>query len=214
MGVERRPVHRGIALSAYPGGSAAVSETGLNPDKHLAGAEGMPVGAAGRRVNDPLPGRRQHQLAQHVIALERACQRRMECRSTVQGCSPWHPARRRSSSSSRCSKSAATVWAILAGVLVTLTCRTHTTTVWHRHDSPAWKSAPHQGSEWRDRCYLWTGWIIAALYGSGHQGVVPPSRRVTGSSVCLACPRAKCTNRLASRCRRTNSSSPPCSRRN
>jgi hypothetical protein len=40
VGVERRPVHRGIALSAYPGGSAAVSETGLNPDKHLAGAEG------------------------------------------------------------------------------------------------------------------------------------------------------------------------------
>jgi hypothetical protein len=39
--VERRPVHRGVAAAARPGGvSAAVAEAGLVADEDLAGAEG------------------------------------------------------------------------------------------------------------------------------------------------------------------------------
>ena len=34
-------------------------------DQDLAGAEGVSVRASGRRVGDPLPGRRLYQLAQH-----------------------------------------------------------------------------------------------------------------------------------------------------
>ena len=67
MGVERRPIHHGIAGSAGPGGvSAAVAEAGLMPDQNFAGAEHMPVGAPRRWAGDPLPARGLHQLAQHV----------------------------------------------------------------------------------------------------------------------------------------------------
>ena len=67
MGVERRPVHRGAALSAGPCSvAAAVPETGLMADEHLAGApSGMPVRATRRRAGNPLPGRGLYQLAQH-----------------------------------------------------------------------------------------------------------------------------------------------------
>jgi hypothetical protein len=45
--VQRRPVHRLIALSARPGGvAAAVAEASLVTDEHLAGAERVTVGAA------------------------------------------------------------------------------------------------------------------------------------------------------------------------
>jgi hypothetical protein len=64
--IERRPVHRDVALSACPGGvTAAVTEAGLMPDEHLAGAEGVPVGGSRWRVEDPLPGRGLYELAQH-----------------------------------------------------------------------------------------------------------------------------------------------------
>jgi len=54
--VERRPVHRGIALSACPGGvSAAVPEAGLMTYQHLARAEGVAVEASRRGWGDPLP---------------------------------------------------------------------------------------------------------------------------------------------------------------
>jgi hypothetical protein len=46
VSVQRRPVHRGIARSAGPGGvAAAVSEAGLMADEHLAGAESVAVWA-------------------------------------------------------------------------------------------------------------------------------------------------------------------------
>jgi hypothetical protein len=62
--VERRPVHRLVACATGPGGvAAAVSEAGLMPDEDLPGAERVAVRAAARRVGDPLPGRRLHQLA-------------------------------------------------------------------------------------------------------------------------------------------------------
>jgi hypothetical protein len=41
----------------------------LMPYEHFAGAEGVSVGAADRRVGDPLPGRGLYQLAQHVSSL-------------------------------------------------------------------------------------------------------------------------------------------------
>ena len=66
MGVERRPVHRLVAGAAGPGGvSAAMSEAGLMPYEHFAGAEGVPVGASCRWVGDPLPGRGLYKFAQH-----------------------------------------------------------------------------------------------------------------------------------------------------
>jgi hypothetical protein len=47
--VERRPVHRLVAASAHPRGvPATVTKTGLMPYEHLAGAEGVTVGAARR----------------------------------------------------------------------------------------------------------------------------------------------------------------------
>ena len=53
-------------IAAGPSGvPAAVSEARLVTHQHLVGAEGVSVGAAGRRVDDPLPGRCLYQLAQH-----------------------------------------------------------------------------------------------------------------------------------------------------
>jgi hypothetical protein len=57
VGVEWRPVHRHIAGSVCPGGvAAAVTEASLMPYEDLPGAELVAVGAAGRRVGDPLAG--------------------------------------------------------------------------------------------------------------------------------------------------------------
>ena len=57
------PVHL-IACEAGPGGvSAAVPEAGLMADENLSGTEWVSVGAARRRVADPRPGRRLHQVA-------------------------------------------------------------------------------------------------------------------------------------------------------
>jgi len=44
---------------------AAMAETSLVTHKYLTRAEGVPVRATRRRVGDPLPGRRLHQLGQH-----------------------------------------------------------------------------------------------------------------------------------------------------
>jgi hypothetical protein len=45
VGVERRPVHRGIARAARPGGmAAAVTEAGLIPDEDLAWTKSVAVG--------------------------------------------------------------------------------------------------------------------------------------------------------------------------
>jgi hypothetical protein len=52
-----------------------VPKTGLMRDKDFAGAELVPVGASRRRVGDPLPGRRLHQLAQHNHKRSSACGR-------------------------------------------------------------------------------------------------------------------------------------------
>jgi hypothetical protein len=66
VSVEGRPVHRDIACAARPGGvSAAVSEARLMADEQPAGAEGVTIRAPRRRVDDRLPGRGLHQLAQH-----------------------------------------------------------------------------------------------------------------------------------------------------
>jgi len=46
--------------------ATAVPEAGLMAYQHLPGAEGVPVGAAHRRGDDPLPGRGLYQLAQHT----------------------------------------------------------------------------------------------------------------------------------------------------
>ena len=81
MGVERRPIHHGIAGSAGPGGvSAAVAEAGLMPDQNFAGAEHMPVGAPRRWAGDPLPARGLHQLAQHVSELRTVARRPADSR--------------------------------------------------------------------------------------------------------------------------------------
>jgi hypothetical protein len=62
--VERRPVHRLVALSAGPGSvSAAVSEAGLMPDKHSTGTEFVTVGAARRWAGDPRTGSRADEVA-------------------------------------------------------------------------------------------------------------------------------------------------------
>jgi hypothetical protein len=66
VGVERWPVHRGVALSAGPGGvPAAVPETNLMTHQHLLWPESVPVWATRRRVGDPLRGCSLHQLTQH-----------------------------------------------------------------------------------------------------------------------------------------------------
>ena len=53
-----------IACEAGPGGvSAAVPEAGLMADENLSGTEWVSVGAARRRVGDPPPDRRLHQVA-------------------------------------------------------------------------------------------------------------------------------------------------------
>jgi hypothetical protein len=64
VGVEWRSVHRRVTGAACPGGvPAAVPEAGLMADEHLAGGELVAVRAPRRGVDDPLPGRRLHQLA-------------------------------------------------------------------------------------------------------------------------------------------------------
>ena len=66
MSVQRRPVHSLVARTARPSRvPATMTETRLMADEDLAGAERVTVRASGRRVGDPLPGRRLHQLAQH-----------------------------------------------------------------------------------------------------------------------------------------------------
>jgi len=69
--VERRPVHHSITRSAVPGGvaSATVPEAGHMPHEDLIRPKGMPVGASGRRVGDPLPGGRLYHFAQHDQSL-------------------------------------------------------------------------------------------------------------------------------------------------
>jgi len=60
------PLHRLVACAARPCGvAAAVAEARLVADEHLAGAERVPVLAAGRWVGDPLPARGLHEIAQH-----------------------------------------------------------------------------------------------------------------------------------------------------
>jgi hypothetical protein len=62
--VERRPEHRLIACATRPRGVAAtVPEARLVTDEHLAGSEGVAVGAAGRREDDPLPGSGANQIS-------------------------------------------------------------------------------------------------------------------------------------------------------
>jgi hypothetical protein len=62
-----------------------MTEARLITHKCPAGAELVPVRAAGRWVDDPLPGRRLHQLAQHVgkvydpILLRATCERIYAC---------------------------------------------------------------------------------------------------------------------------------------
>jgi hypothetical protein len=54
VGVERRPVHRGITCSAMPTGvAAAVSETDLMTYQDFAGAEDVSVRAVRRRADHP-----------------------------------------------------------------------------------------------------------------------------------------------------------------
>jgi hypothetical protein len=66
VGVERRPVHRGIALSAGPGSvSAAVLKAVDVSNEDLVRPEGVSVGASARWVHDPLPGRGPYEVAQH-----------------------------------------------------------------------------------------------------------------------------------------------------
>jgi hypothetical protein len=65
--VQRWPVDRLITYAAGPRGvPAAVTETGLMTHEALVRAEGVPVGASRRRVDDPLAGSGLHQLAQHI----------------------------------------------------------------------------------------------------------------------------------------------------
>lgn len=67
MDVERRPVHRLIACSARPRGvPATVTEASLITHEHQARPKLVTVRTPGRRVDNPLPGRRLHQLAQHA----------------------------------------------------------------------------------------------------------------------------------------------------
>jgi hypothetical protein len=75
--VHRRPVHRLIALSARPRCvPAAVTEARLVPYEDLIRAEGVPVGASRRWVDDPLPGRGLHEVAEHATMLS-VCQQPM-----------------------------------------------------------------------------------------------------------------------------------------
>ena len=68
VGVERRPVNRLIALATRPRRVAtAVTEAGLMAHQHLARAKTVAVRASARRLGDPRPGRRLHQLAQHIL---------------------------------------------------------------------------------------------------------------------------------------------------
>jgi len=67
-GVQWRPVHRLVACAARPCGvAAAVAEARLVADEHLAGAERVPVLAAGRWVGDPSSGSGLHEVAEHPI---------------------------------------------------------------------------------------------------------------------------------------------------
>ena len=66
VSVQGWSVNRVITCAARPGGvPAAVAEAGLMADEHFTGAEVVPVGTACRWVNDPLPGCRRHEIAQH-----------------------------------------------------------------------------------------------------------------------------------------------------
>jgi hypothetical protein len=58
VSIQRWPERRRVAFPARPGGvAAAVAKASLITDERPAGAEGVAVGAAARRVDDPLPGR-------------------------------------------------------------------------------------------------------------------------------------------------------------
>jgi hypothetical protein len=67
VGIHRRPENHGIAAGTGPRNvaTAAVTKADHVPDKDLIRAEAVPVGAAGRWMRDPLPGRGLNQLAQH-----------------------------------------------------------------------------------------------------------------------------------------------------
>jgi hypothetical protein len=64
--VERRPVHRLVALSARPGGvSTAVTEARLVTHERPVRAEGVAVGAARRPADDPRARGGLYELAYH-----------------------------------------------------------------------------------------------------------------------------------------------------
>ena len=62
------PVHHGVAAGTGPRNVAiAVTKAYHVPDKDLMRAEAVPVGAAGRWMRDPLPGRGLYELTQHNL---------------------------------------------------------------------------------------------------------------------------------------------------
>ena len=66
VSVQRRTVDSLFAQAAGPCGvPAAVAQAGLMAYEDSVGAEAVPVGAARGWVDDPLPSRHLHQLAQH-----------------------------------------------------------------------------------------------------------------------------------------------------
>ena len=76
VGVEHRPVDSLVARAARPGCvSAAVPEASVMAYWDFTGAEGVTIGAAGRRAGHPLAVRRLHQVAQH--STEHILRRRM-----------------------------------------------------------------------------------------------------------------------------------------
>jgi hypothetical protein len=75
----------GQVLVGHCAFAAAVSEAGDVPYEYLAGAEAVPVWAAGRRVGDPRLGRGLHQLAQHSQKVNLAPTRRWGQRHIATG---------------------------------------------------------------------------------------------------------------------------------
>ena len=68
VGVHGRPENHGIAEGTGPRNVAiAVTKAYHVPDKDLMRAEAVPVGAAGRWMRDPLPGRGLYELTQHNL---------------------------------------------------------------------------------------------------------------------------------------------------
>ena len=68
VGVHGWSVHHGVAAGTGPKNVAiAVTKAYHAPDKDLMRAEAVPVGAAGRWMRDPLPGRGLYELTQHNL---------------------------------------------------------------------------------------------------------------------------------------------------